>query len=127
MAISHKGFVGANPSRITIEKQNILQIGLVVMKKSDFWFYKKDEEYECYWFYVYGETKFELTDRHMEQSMVSVTEVVYSKTDDIVAVVKFFPFNTMVVYDRDPDLKKILLDLVRNVDKDVRGVESAKI
>lgn len=87
------------------------------MKKSDFRFHKKEMEYEDYWFYVDGETKSELTDRHMEQSMVSVTEVVYSKADDIVAVRKLFPFNTMVVYDKDPELRKILLELVQVVDK----------
>lgn len=87
------------------------------MKITDFKFHKKDMEYEDYWFYVDGETKSELTDRHMEQSMVSVTEVVYSKIDDIVGVRKLFPFNTMVVYDKDPELRKILLELVQVVDK----------
>jgi hypothetical protein len=97
------------------------------LKKSDFRFHKKDNECEDYWFYVDGETQGELTDRHMEQSMVSVTEVVYSKVDDIVAVRKLFPFNTMVIYDKDPELRKILLELVQVVDKDLRGGENAKI
>lgn len=55
------------------------------MRKSDFRFHKKDEEYEDYWFYVDGETRDELIERHMEQSMVSVIEVVYSKAEDFVA------------------------------------------
>lgn len=96
------------------------------MKKSDFRFYKKDNEYEDYWFYIDGETQDELTDRHMEQSMVSVTEVVYSKVDDIVAVRKLFPFNTMVVYDKNPELRKILLELVQVVDKECREVKRSE-
>lgn len=97
------------------------------MKKSDFRFHKKDKEYEDYWFYIDGETRDELTDRHMEQSMVSVTEVVYSKADDIVAVRQLFPFNTMVIYDKDPELREILLELVQVVDKDLRGGKNVKI
>lgn len=96
----------------------------MVMKKSDFRFHKKDEEYEDYWFYIDGETRGELTDRHMEQSMVSVTEVVYSKVDDIVAARQLFPFNTMVVYDKDQELRRILLELVQDVDKDLCGGEN---
>ena len=86
------------------------------MKKSDFTFHKKDEEYEDYWFYVNGETQDELTHRHMEQSMIAVTEAVYSKKEDFVAVRLLFPFNTLVVYDKGQDLRKILLDLVHERD-----------
>ena len=85
------------------------------MKKSDFRFHKKDNEYEDYWFYVDGETQAELTDRHMEQSMVAVTEVVYSKSEDIVGVRLLFPFNTLVKIDPDKKLRKILFELVQKV------------
>lgn len=85
------------------------------MKKSDFRFHKKGNEYGDYWFYVDGETQAELTDRHMEQSMVAVTEVVYSKAEDIVGVRLLFPFNTMVVFDQDSELRNTLVDLVREI------------
>lgn len=87
------------------------------MKRSDFQFYKKDKEYEDHWFRISGETKDELTNRHMEQSMIEATEVVYSKVDDVVGVRTIFPFNAGFVFDNDPRLREILLDLVQEVDE----------
>lgn len=82
------------------------------MKKSDFKFHEKYNEYEDYWFYVSGESRDELTQRHMEQNLIEVNEVVYSKVDDVVGVRLLFPFNTIVQFDDDPQLRNILLELI---------------
>lgn len=44
--------------------------------------------------------------------------------NDIVAARQLFPFNTMVVYDKDQELRRILLELVQDVDKDLCGGEN---
>lgn len=82
------------------------------MKKSDFKLHDKYDEYEDYWFYVNGESKNELIQRHMEQDLVGINEVVYSKADNIVGVRLIFPFNTIVEFDFNPQLRDILLELV---------------
>ena len=58
------------------------------MKKEDFEFIKLDEEYEDYWFKVKDGTMSEaiLTEQYMEQSMVCVSEVVYSVHDGLVQI-----------------------------------------
>ena len=82
------------------------------MKKADFKLYNKDIEYEDYWFRVSGESKDELTQLHMEQSLVEINEVVYSKADDIVGVRLIFPFNDIIEFDYNPQLRDILLELI---------------
>lgn len=82
------------------------------MKKADFKLYNKDIEYEDYWFRVSGESKDELTQLHMEQSLIEVNEVVYSKADDLVGVRLIFPFNTTVELDYNQQLRDILLELI---------------
>ena len=52
------------------------------MKESDFILDRIEGGKYCdYWFRVIGETKKELTDRYIEQSMVEVTEAVFSIQD----------------------------------------------
>lgn len=82
------------------------------MKKADFKLYNKDIEYEDYWFRISGESKDKLTQLHMEQSLVEINEVVYSKVDDIVGVRLIFPFNNIIEFDYNPQLRDILLKLI---------------
>lgn len=73
------------------------------MKASDFVFDRVVGGKYCdYWFRVTGETKKELTERYMEQSMVEVSEVVFSIQDGQFGVKRVFPFNYDVV-DNPPD------------------------
>ena len=65
-----------------------------------------------YWFKVSGETEKELTDKYMEMCMVGVTEVVYSKDEDIVGVKRMFPFNYDVVLSDDESLKELLKSII---------------
>lgn len=83
------------------------------MKKEDFKFDRKECEtgHEDYWFKVSGETKKELTEKYMEQSMVSITDCVYSKDEDVVGLKRLFPFNYDVVLCDNNELKQTLKEL----------------
>lgn len=90
------------------------------MKKEDFKFDRKEtpENHEDYWFKISGDSQKELTDKYMEQSIVSVTECVYSMDEDIVEVKKLFPFNeycSLVDPDNDDGLKDILKSIVEEL------------
>lgn len=82
------------------------------MIKSDFKFEKFEPEYQDYYFKVKGETQDELTHKYMEQSMVCVSSVIYSKVDDIVVIQQMFPFNYSVVESKDEKLKQLLLEMI---------------
>lgn len=83
-----------------------------MLKKEDFTFEKFDKEYEDYWFTVSGDTQDYLTKQYMEQSMIEVTSVVYSKVEDFVGVRCLFPFNYYVRTSDDTELKQLLIDLI---------------
>lgn len=54
------------------------------MKREDFKFDRKEtpDEHEGCWFKALGDSQKELTDTYMEQSMIAVTECIYSKDED---------------------------------------------
>lgn len=81
------------------------------MRKEDFIFDYKDDEYEDYWFDVVGETKKELTNKYMEMCMVSVSKVVYSNRQKTIGIIRVFPFNYDVIISDDAELKNILKSL----------------
>ena len=89
------------------------------MKKEDFKFKEVngDSGYIDYWFSVEGETATELTDKYMEQGMVGVTEVVYSKDEDIVGVKRQFHWNFDVIIDNDGSLKELLKSIISSLYK----------
>lgn len=81
------------------------------MNKSDFIFDRIEGGKYCdYWFRVIGETKTELTNRYMEQSMIEVSEVSFSIQDGQIGVKKLFPFNnySVVTNPKDKELQKVL-------------------
>lgn len=84
------------------------------MKKEDFKFKEinGDNGHIDYWFSVEGETAKELTDKYMEQGMIGVTEVVYSKDEDIVGVKRQFHWNFDVIVDNDSLLKELLKSII---------------
>lgn len=84
------------------------------MKKEDFKFKEVngDNGHIDYWFSVEGETAKELTDKYMEQGMVGVTEVVYSKDEDIVGVKRQFYWNFDIIVDNDSLLKELLKSII---------------
>ena len=71
----------------------------------------KNGHIDC-WFNVSGETEKELTDKYREMCMVGVTEVVYSKDEDIVGIKRLFPFNYDVVISDDESLKELLKSII---------------
>ena len=83
-----------------------------MLKKEDFVFEKFDKEYEDYWFTVQGDTQEYLTEQYMEQSMIEIISVVYSKVEDFVAVKCLFPFNCWVRKSDDAELKQLLMELI---------------
>lgn len=87
------------------------------MKKEDFKFKKVSEDsgYIDYWFSVEGETEKELTDKYMEQGMIGVTEVVYSKDADMVGVKRQFPWNFDIIVDNDSLLKELLKSIISSL------------
>ena len=86
------------------------------MNKEDFVFNKLDEEFKDYWFNVHGESQIYLTDKYMEQSMVAITEIVYSKAEDALGIKKLFPFNAHVDLIKDEELKNIIKELIEDED-----------
>ena len=72
------------------------------MKENDFVFDRVEGGKYCdYWFRVIGKTKEELTDQYMEQSMVEVTEAVFSMQDGQWGIKRLFPFNYDVITPSD--------------------------
>ena len=87
------------------------------MKKEDFKFKEinGDNGHIDYWFFVEGETAKELTDKYMEQGMIGVTEVVYSKDEDIVGIKRQFHWNFDVIIDNDSLLKELLKSIINSL------------
>lgn len=90
-----------------------------ILNEQDFIFIKKDELYQDYWFECNGDSQKILTKKYMEMYMVEVSEVVYSKSENIIGVKRLFPFNYDVIIPDDNELKNILLTLVSKVDKEI--------
>lgn len=83
------------------------------MKASDFIFDRVDGGKYCdYWFRVMGQTKEELTERYMEQSLVEVSEVVFSLQDGQFGIKRLFPFNYDVVSNPDDKELQSMLEQV---------------
>lgn len=83
------------------------------MKIKDFVFDRVDGgEYYDHWFHVVGETRKELTDKYMEQSMVTVTDVVFSPRDGQFGIRRQFPFNYDVISPDDKELYETLKRVV---------------
>lgn len=71
----------------------------------------KSDEHEDYWYKTDKVSDEYLTNKYMEQSMVGVSEVVYSKDEDVVGIKRVFPFNYDVILSDDEQLKSILKEL----------------
>ena len=82
------------------------------MKKEDFYLYCKEAELEDYWFKATGDTKAWLTERHGNMCMIDITDVVYSKSDSIVAIRRQFPSNYDFVVSSDVKLNDLLESMV---------------
>ena len=83
------------------------------MKETDFIFDRVEGGKHCdCWFRVTGETKAELTDKYMEQSMVEVTEAVFSIQDGQWGIKRLFPFNYDVI---TPSEHEELYTILKNV------------
>lgn len=93
----------------------------IILNESDFKFIKKDEPYQDFWFKVSGESKENLTRSCMETGMIEVTEVVYSKVDNLAGIKRLFTFSyDVIISDNDrlnEDLKNILLRKINEVEK----------
>ncbi len=84
------------------------------MNPNDFVFNNYDSEHKDYWFDVKSGSESEkyLTKKYMEQCMVCISKVVYSKGDGALGVEKFFPFNRYVSLVEDEELRGILTSLI---------------
>ncbi len=79
------------------------------MKPSDFILERVTARYGAYWFRVTGETKRELTERYMEQSMIEVPEVVFYIQDGQFSVKRVFPSYCDVIENPlDKELQSML-------------------
>ena len=87
------------------------------MDKTNFKFERLDspDKYMDYWFKTNSVSDAELSEKYMEQSMVGITEVVYSKYSDVIGLKRIFPFNFDVITTDDPELKSILKELVEEM------------
>ena len=82
------------------------------LDKRDFIFIRKDEPYQDYWFKVKGDSQKILTKKYMEMCMVEVSEVVYSKNENVVGIKRQFPFNFDVITSDDNNLKDFLSKII---------------
>lgn len=84
------------------------------MNPNDFVFDKYEAEHKDYWFDVKSGSESEkyLTKKYMEQCMVCILKVVYSKGDGALGVEKFFPFNRYVSLVEDEELRGTLASLI---------------
>ena len=87
------------------------------MNKTNFKFARlgSPDKFMDYWFKTDTVSDNELSKKYMEQSMVGVTEVVYSKYSDVIVVKRIFPFNFDVITPDDQELKNILKELVEEM------------
>lgn len=86
-----------------------------MLHESDFKFTKLDEQYQDYWFSVGGDSAEYLRQKYMEQSMITVSDVVYSKVDDAVGVKRQFPFNFDVITPDDAELKEFVSKIANSI------------
>lgn len=87
------------------------------MDKTNFKFVRLDNTniFMDYWFKTDAVSDAELSKKYMEQSMVGITEVVYSKYSDVIGLKRIFPFNFDIITPDDPELKNILKELVEEM------------
>lgn len=87
------------------------------MDKTNFKFVRLDstDEFMDYWFKTDAVSNAELSKKYMEQSIVGITEVVYSIYSDVVGIKRIFPFNFDVITPDDPELKNILRELIEEM------------
>ena len=95
---------------------NINEIG-EIMDKTNFKFVRLDnsDDHRDYWFKTDSTSDKELTERYMEESMIGVAKVVYSKDDGMVGIQRLFPFNFDVIVPDYLELKNILKELVEEM------------
>ena len=84
------------------------------MNPNDFIFSKYEAEHKDYCFDVKSGSESEkyLTKKYMEQCMVCISRVFYSKGDGLLGVEKFFPFSRYVDLVEDEELRGILISLI---------------
>lgn len=86
-----------------------------MLNKNDFVWFKTDKTKDGdliitdHWFTVSGDSKKVLEDRHMEQSMVEINDVVWTdENGGVVGVKRRFPFNDYTSIVNDVELLSIL-------------------
>ena len=87
------------------------------MKAEDFIFKRYDGMFCDYWFKVVGDSQKKLTNRYQEQSMIEVSEVVYSPGERVLGIKRLFPWNFDVVEVINPELETILIQIIDRLDK----------
>lgn len=86
------------------------------MKEADFVFDRTEGgKYGFYWFRVCGETKEELTEKYMEQSMIEVAEVAFDLQDGWCGVKRIFPLRYDIIPNNDRELQTMVQKLVFKV------------
>ena len=83
------------------------------MNKLDFELLRNDNEngHDDHWFKVKGDSLEELDKDYMETGMVGVSEIVYSKDEDVVGIKRLFHFSWDVILVNNEELKGILKEL----------------
>ena len=87
------------------------------MKAEDFIFQRYGGAFGDYWFKVVGDSQKELTNRYQEQSMIEVSEVVYSTEEIVLGIKRLFPWNFDVIEVIDPELEAILIQIIDELEK----------
>lgn len=84
------------------------------MNKLDFELLRNDNGngHDDYWFKIKGDSLKELDNDLMETGMVGVSEVVYSKDEDVIGIKRILHFSWDLILSNDEKLKNILRELV---------------
>ena len=76
---------------------------------------EKANGHEDYWFRTDKTSENELMNEYMEQGMVGIPSVIYSKDEDIIAIKRQYIFNFDFITPTNDKLKSILADMVRGM------------
>ena len=74
---------------------------------------EKINGHEDYWFKTDKTSENELTNEYMDQGVVGIPFVIYSKDEDIIAIRRQYMFNIDFITPKDDELKSILVQMVK--------------
>ena len=79
---------------------------------------KEINGHEDYWFKTDKTSENELMNEYMDQGMVGIPFVIYSKDEDIIVIRRQYMFNIDFITPVNDKLKSILVDMVKDMQQE---------